>query len=403
VAVPFVQSAANPSTGLNVTATLGAAPTQNNLLVAHVAQQATNTFTPSAGWAALTEVTSTDEGLLLWKIAGAAEQAAQTPCVTSSATRNWECIVAEYSSVAASPLLAENGQADNDATKTSPSVTPTAGLRALCIGAAFSTTASTGFSAQKLNGSTTGVTERQDQGSGSGSNQVRGCLWDAEITSTSGSYTVEATASVSEAGGVSIAIFKLTSGTTFNQSASATSTGTPTAVRQTGLVRSATSTGTSTAARQVALVRSTTSTATATARRSAELVRAASSTATASALRAVGKLVTASSTGTAAALRSVALVRSATATGAAATARLVAKSAAATATGTVTMAKTVSKSVTALATGTASAIASFAAEALLFLRDALVATVALVLAPRATVRLSEALVATVTLSDVELA
>ena len=58
--------------------TLGAAPTQGNLLVAFIGSNSLSS--PSSGWAAVNEASSgTDYGIIAFKVAGASELAAQAP------------------------------------------------------------------------------------------------------------------------------------------------------------------------------------------------------------------------------------------------------------------------------------------------------------------------------------
>lgn len=204
----FVQVATNSATGSSFTATLGTAPTEGSILIAAVSQQGSNTWSAGSGWTMLTEATSSDEGAIFYKVAGASEGTSQTPGTTDNTARIWTCIVAEYAGpVAATPLLGDAGNADTDSTKTSPAITPTSGVRALIVGMAFSTSSTATFSGHTIGG--VAANERADVQSGSGGNANSACLFDLVVESTSGSYSTSTTVSASENGGAAIAAFEM--------------------------------------------------------------------------------------------------------------------------------------------------------------------------------------------------
>src|SRR5688500_5986668 len=87
-----VREGSATDTVANVTVTLAAAPANGDLLVALVSGPVT---TVSSGWAKLTNITSTGNGALFWKVAGAGESATQQPCTT---TALWVCVMREYNS-----------------------------------------------------------------------------------------------------------------------------------------------------------------------------------------------------------------------------------------------------------------------------------------------------------------
>lgn len=210
MAIAFVQATSATTTGASITGTFTTAPTNGNLIVAYVAQQSTNTWTAQSGWTQLTKPFSGDEGAIFYKYAGASETTAQTPCTTSTGTRRWVIHLAEYSGVDSAIAPTENAATDVNATKTSPTITPTSGKGALLIGGAFSTGQATTFSAEAVGGSSTGVTERGDLSGGSSANGTSAALWDMLISTTSGTYSTTVTASIAESGGIGIAIFYAT-------------------------------------------------------------------------------------------------------------------------------------------------------------------------------------------------
>jgi hypothetical protein len=204
MAITFVQ--ANSSGGNNTAPshTLGTAPTQGNLLVAFVANDSGASQTAANGYTQLTVVTNTDVAALYYKIAGASEPATQQPC-TLSASRGWNCHVAEYSLSSGSWMLdVEAAAADNaGAVKSSPSVTPAQGVEALLIGAAMELQAVNGpWSNQNFSG--TAATERTDRST----NSVTSTLFDLVVSATSGSYVANATAAQANNGSGHIAVFR---------------------------------------------------------------------------------------------------------------------------------------------------------------------------------------------------
>lgn len=203
MAAAFVRAASGTGTSANPSATLGAAPTLDDLLVAFVTTSNTSALTTINSYTARSEVISTRRGKLFDKIAGGSETAAQAPATVAAAV--WTCNVAEYSGIDTTNRLdIENSQADNDATKTSPTVNPTDNIDVLIVGCAFMN-ASGSFSTEKVDGSTTGVNERLDQAS-SGST---GCVWDWFGNTSTSTHSTEVTASASSAGGAWVAVYKV--------------------------------------------------------------------------------------------------------------------------------------------------------------------------------------------------
>lgn len=219
----FVQSAqkGRAAATAHPNADMSSAPVQGNLLVAFVAQQNTgSTLTANTGWTALTATANGDAGRMFYKVAGASEGTNQQPCTTSHTARAWVCLIVEHSGIDPTPLDVENAVGDAGSTKTSPTVNPTSTGAVVVIGAAYSTSASTTFSNQMVNSSATGVSERGDLGDGSGNNQTSGTIWDFSQATAAASYATTVGASVAEAGGIHIAVFKASSGTQYPQAVS---------------------------------------------------------------------------------------------------------------------------------------------------------------------------------------
>lgn len=211
MSIAFVQAKTSSGAGQDVTATMNSTPTNGNLLVAMVSVNGTRTMNAQTGWTKLTEVTGTNTGGLYWKRAQAGETTLQYPVQHDGITDVWVIAIAEYSGIdTPAPVEAETGNADNDATKTTTgSCNPTDGVERLVIGGAFSANNGT-WSSQKVNGSTTGVTERGDIGAGAAANVTSSTLFEKIDTSTvSGNYTAEAVSSATANGAAFIAIFDI--------------------------------------------------------------------------------------------------------------------------------------------------------------------------------------------------
>jgi epidermal growth factor receptor substrate 15 len=201
----------------NPTVVLGAAPTQNNLLVAMVwsgSLSGGSTQTANTGWTQLTvehpQVAVT--GALYWKVAGASESATQVPATISGLTSDWAVVMAEYYGiVTSSPVLTEAAgiHGTPTTTHTAGPRTPTAGYNALVVCAAGTVNNTATWSAETVSGTGMGtVTER---GEAIASGQGDCVLWDAFTslnTSTSGSYSGTATSSISVIDSTHIAIFQ---------------------------------------------------------------------------------------------------------------------------------------------------------------------------------------------------
>jgi hypothetical protein len=213
MAIGHVQTGASDggsATQPNVTLT--GAPTNGNLLIAGIAgnNAASNTLTATAGWnkIAATEVSAlsaNDKLCVLWKVAGAGEAANQAPATFASGV-NWVCGIVEYSGCAtASPVEASTANQDNDATKTTTGTAdPTDGVERLLVGACIDDTNPT-WSAQKFNGSTTGVNERVDRARGT--NTVSLTIFDKiDAATVSGNYTAEAVSTITDNGVAAIVI-----------------------------------------------------------------------------------------------------------------------------------------------------------------------------------------------------
>lgn len=211
MAISFVTGQVAIAGGNSTTpsASLAADPTPGNLLVAFLTwASATDTSTAANGYAKLNFVGSTDGGLIFWKVAAAGEGAAQQPCTITST--NWLVAVQEYTGFTYPPSLdVSAANADNDATKTlNPGVDPTDNIEALIFGAAFNNEQSTTtWSLQKVNNSTTDVNERADTDRSSGTLALT-TFDKVETSIAAGTYTVEAVASETRAGGIFCAIFR---------------------------------------------------------------------------------------------------------------------------------------------------------------------------------------------------
>lgn len=196
----------------------GGAYVVGQLMVAFVTQTAnTGTFaflTAASGWNPLTDqadaALSFSESRIFWRVVAAGELGIQTVATTSVSVANWPwmtCQIVRYSGFStASPAEIDAALSDFSAgSKTSPSVTPTAGVERLIIGAAYDENFATAtFSGEQIGGTTTGVSERSDSGGAA--------IWDKIVASTSGSYAATAivTGGGANGGGCHIAVFQPT-------------------------------------------------------------------------------------------------------------------------------------------------------------------------------------------------
>lgn len=201
-----VQSAGGASS-----ATFGAAPTAGNLILYWCASQSNVTFAAPTGWTGGTEVHESGGAargaLLSWKIADGTETGAISP---SSGTAGRSHLI-EYSAdtdgFAATPLDVQNNNLTASSTvHTTPTVTPTSGVKRLIVCAAMVDATSQSWSLEDVNGSTTGVVEDFEAGGSADS-----VFWSLVVASTSGTYNGSATVSITETGAAAIAIFKPTS------------------------------------------------------------------------------------------------------------------------------------------------------------------------------------------------
>lgn len=209
----FVRFGSLTGTDTNPNVTLAGAPSLGDLVVCYVSWNSTAVPSSSGSANLLTEISSTDEAIMAWRIAGAGESATQQLVVLGTA-RAWVCHIGVYSSPdSPTPIEVHGGNVDNDATKTlTTAVNPTDGIERLLVGGAFSNGGHT-FSAEKFNGSTTGVNALGDAANGSSNSSA---YWDMiQDPTVAGNYTCEAVASISQNGGVYLAIFKPAAATNF--------------------------------------------------------------------------------------------------------------------------------------------------------------------------------------------
>lgn len=198
----------------SITFTLGSAPSDGDLLViAAVWGPLTVTDTLAGIWQAVdVRISNLDFSRLYYKVCGAGESTTQTVATLSGGlasvilagegyqiTNGWH----------ATPLEATTQNIDDDATKTTTGTCdPTDSVERLIIGAAFSD-GNRSFSAEKVNGSTTDVSERGDIGIGTANGGGTVALWDLLQASTaSGNHTAEGVALAADNGAVFIAIFR---------------------------------------------------------------------------------------------------------------------------------------------------------------------------------------------------
>lgn len=198
--------------GSLATATFGVVPGSGHVLLALVTNNGLlSLLTREPGWTLLTQELA-DHGsgyfgsAVLVKVCGPSESATQTPAHTSGST-TLTCQIVRYTGFStSSPVLVAASFEDlSTAGKTSPLVTPTAGVEILVFGAAHNSNAGASWSGEQVNSSATGVTERSDNG--------YAAVWDRIIASSSGSYDASATLSAGGSDG-SAHIVILTSGTT---------------------------------------------------------------------------------------------------------------------------------------------------------------------------------------------
>lgn len=209
MAIAFVQKTNLTFHGsATASAIFGVAPTSGNLLVAFCSSfNALSLFSAAAGWHRFTaELADNGSGYygssMFWKVAGAGESTTQTVATLSVNADDLTCQIAEYSGCAgSSPRDVSNSQQDsNTSTKTTPTITPTAGNNVLLVGAVHGGNSGTSWTGEKVNASTTGVTERDDTG--------YAVLFDRIITTTAGTYAASADGSaLAIDGSAHIAIF----------------------------------------------------------------------------------------------------------------------------------------------------------------------------------------------------
>lgn len=183
----------------------GGTATANNLLVTGAYSASNAALTAPAGWTPGTLVTGGSGGTanafgMAYKVAAGGE----TTATWTSGANVWDCWIAEYSGVAiVSPLDVQNAVAITTAgtVKTVTVTGATAGERLVVLGLAARGISS--FATERVDSSTTGVTERQDVGT-----SITLALADFMSASLSaGSHTGDGTAG-SLVGAAGIMIFK---------------------------------------------------------------------------------------------------------------------------------------------------------------------------------------------------
>jgi hypothetical protein len=207
MALAFVQSKSANGASASPAVTLNSAPISGHLLVAAIASSGeTITIT---GWTALTIASQSGPVAVDYSIRLFYKKSDGSETTVTGSTENvgWTMAVAEYSGVDTTTQLdVENSQLTaSGTTHTTPTVTPTSSVERLLV---FATTANAGsrtWSTEQVNGSATGVNEREDNTQSATTLQ----LSDLIITSTSGSYNAVATVSGAAAvGAAAIAMFK---------------------------------------------------------------------------------------------------------------------------------------------------------------------------------------------------
>lgn len=207
MAIAFVQSKnGTGTTGANSTVSLTSPATVGNLLILSLSrgQNLADTFT---GYTGLTSVgvggTTLTHLQMFYKVATGGEQVVSS--ATGAQSGGWSLNALEYSGTdTVAPLDIDNAQTNASGTVATPTVTPTASVVRLVVFTTF-VKANATFSAEQINASATGVTERLDAGGANSSGQQ---VSDLFVASTSGTYNGTATASTNAAGAGAIAIFK---------------------------------------------------------------------------------------------------------------------------------------------------------------------------------------------------
>jgi hypothetical protein len=198
VSVARAQTDTDTGTGTAPTFTLPGAITAGNLLVAVVRyDHATGTITARSGWTKVAEAFSSRRTCLLYRVADGTESGSVTPC-DFSASAPWACQGIEYSGVwRAVPLDVEGAQADNDTSKTSPTLDPLDAAERLGVAYAMSNSG-TSWSSRKVGGV-------------AATTVVNGSLltvWERIFTTDAATVDAEVTASVSANGTCGLALFR---------------------------------------------------------------------------------------------------------------------------------------------------------------------------------------------------
>lgn len=206
MAIAFVQSNVGTQSGVSPAVTLAAGATAGNLIVTSCAAGANVTLTPPAGFTGLTNANSNSGSLRALRIAYKIATGGETTLTWGGTTLGSVTIAAEYSGISTSaPLDVEGSQVNAAATaQPTPSVSPVASANRLIVcTAAVGTAISVTYSAETIGGTSVGVTERQD----SFISGASCAFYDQIVTSTSGTYSGNATASAGAPGLGAIAIF----------------------------------------------------------------------------------------------------------------------------------------------------------------------------------------------------
>ncbi len=187
MASAYVQSKSNNGTSTpgTPTVTLTSAPIAGHVLVAFIFSGGAETTISISGWNNGTAQSNVNvAGRAFWKVSDGSEQ---TVTGSLSTARAWSMTVLEYSGVNnTTPELAENSSANSAGTRITGTASPASGANGMLVGVRGVKANST-CSAETLITSNVGtVTEREDANTAANGSIA---AWDANVTSTSGSYS----------------------------------------------------------------------------------------------------------------------------------------------------------------------------------------------------------------------
>jgi len=212
MAISFVQSASVAVTsGTSGNVVLGVTPTNGNLLIGWQAidQGAVTPTTPS-GWTPLGEIFQSGGGTLrcemFYKIASGDSA---TIAFGAGSAAQWVAGVCEYSPGGGTwALLVEDGEAEASANSyTTPAVDPTDGVTAITVCAAGMDADNGVTSNNRVNGSTSGVSQRINRSNATGTGATV-AMWDLiEASTVAGSYTGSVDFTTTNVGCSQIAVF----------------------------------------------------------------------------------------------------------------------------------------------------------------------------------------------------